>query len=362
MTGGAEGIEPRAMRGARGTPITGAPGVHLLIVKMTSLGDVVHTLPALTEAARHVPDLKADWVVEEGFAAIPCWHPAVARVIPSALRRWRRRLGQRETWREAAAFRREVQRSRYDLVLDAQGLIKSALVARLAHGPHAGLGWGSARESLACLAYTQRYAAARELHAITRNRLLMAQALGYVMGEEQDVRYGLSGPQPFVAPGLAGDYVVCLHGTARPEKEYPQALWVRLLDQITALGLSVALPWGNEREKRRAEGLATALPGVVILPKMGLVELAGVITGAHAVVGVDTGLMHLAAAFGLPGVGLYPATPLERFGTRNEMGAPLMVNLSGEEALHPEQVFQALLSVCAGRSCRIRSANGPENS
>lgn len=323
--------------------------MNLLIIKMTSLGDVVHMLPALTEAASRVPGLRADWVVEEGFAAIPGWHPAVGRVIPSALRRWRRGPGTGATWAamaaELATFRQAIQAKRYDLVLDAQGLIKSALVARLAHGPRAGLARGSARESLACLAYARRYPAPRELHAITRNRLLTAQALGYPMGAESDLHYGLAAPAPFQIAGLATDYVVCLHGTARAEKEYPEARWVDLLARIGALGLGVALPWGNAREKARAERLAATLPAAVPLPRLGLNELGGLIAAARGVIGVDTGLMHLAAAFRKPGVGLYPATPPARFGAYSEADAPALINLSKADELAPEAVAATFSSL-----------------
>ncbi len=310
--------------------------MHILIVKMTSLGDVIHMLPALTEAATQIPGLRADWVVEEGYAAIPAWHPAVTRVIPSALRRWRG--GQGHPWREMAAFRRAIQARRYDLVLDAQGLIKSALVSLLAYGPRAGLARGSARESLACLAYARRYPAPRELHAITRNRLLTAQALGYPCGAEAELRYGLSAPPPFTVTGLAADYVVCLHGTARPEKEYPERDWAPVLASIVASGLGVALPWGNAREKARAERLASRLSGGVVLPRLELPELAGLIAAARGVIGVDTGLMHLAAAFQKPGIGLYPATPPQRYGAYAEANAPALVNLSLPEDLTPESV------------------------
>ena len=322
--------------------------MHILIIKMTSLGDVVHMLPALTEASRQLPGLHADWVVEEGYAAIPGWHPAVERVIPSALRRWRRGLGQGATWAEMAAFRRAIRAREYDLVLDAQGLIKSALVTLLARGPHAGLARGSARESLACLAYARRYPAARELHAITRNRLLTAQALGYPMGAAGDLRYGLAAPPPFQVAGLAAEYVVCLHGTARAEKEYPESDWKHLLARVAALGLGLALPWGNEREKARAERLAAALPTAVVLPRLGLDELAGLIAAARGVIGVDTGLMHLAAAFRKPGIGLYPATPPERFGAYAEGDAPALINLSQAEDLLPERVAAAFSRLLAG--------------
>ncbi|MDO9226569.1 MAG: lipopolysaccharide heptosyltransferase I [Pseudomonadota bacterium] len=324
--------------------------MNLLVIKMTSLGDVVHLLPALSEAAGHVPDLRVDWVVEEGFAAIPAWHPVVARVIPSALRRWRRNLGQRATWAEIATFRHTLQTREYDLVLDAQGLIKSAWVASLARGPRAGLARGSAREPLACLAYARRYLAPRELHAISRNRLLAAQALGYPMGAEAGLRYGVTAPAPYPVAGLAADYVVCLHGTARAEKEYPESDWMDLLARITALGLGVALPWGNAREKARAERLAANLAGAIVLPKLGLAELGGLIAAARGVIGVDTGLMHLAAAFRKPGVGLYPATPPARFGAYAEADAPALINLSRPEELTPAAVATTFSRLFPGHS------------
>jgi len=321
--------------------------MQLLIVKMTSLGDVVHMLPALTEATRHVPDLHVDWVVEESFDVIPSWHPAVRRVIPSALRRWRKHVVQAETLREISLFRDAIRQEKYDLVLDGQGLLKSAVVTRMARGPTVGLDARSAREPLASLFYGARYPAPKSLHAITRNRLLMAQALGYAMGDETDIHYGLAAPERVDVPCLAGDYVLCLHGTARPEKEYPEADWVRLLQQIAARGLGAALPWGNERERLRAERLAVELPAAVVLPKMGLAGLASAIAGACIVLGVDTGLMHLAAAFKRPGVGLYPATSPERFGAWSEPDAPKIINLAGENALRPENVIDVLAAAYA---------------
>ena len=322
--------------------------MRLLIVKMTSLGDVVHMLPAVTEAASHIPDLRVDWVAEAGFAAIPSWHSAVEKVIPSALRRWRHQLFQRATWREIAAFRHALQAAPYDMVLDGQGLLKSSLVALQARGPRVGLDWKSAREPLASLFYRNKYPAMRKYHAITRNRLLMAQALGYEMGAEMDLHYGVTQPLATPAHGLPDSYVLCLHGTARAEKEYPEADWIVLLRGVAAAGLGVALPWGNAREKARAEHLAEALPGkAVILPRQGLDGLSNVIAGAKAVVGVDTGLMHLAAAFKRPGVGLYPATSPERFGAWSEPDAPKIINLAGEKALRPENVIDVLAAAYA---------------
>jgi len=314
-----------------------------LIIKTSSLGDVVHMLPALTDAAAAIPGLRADWVVEEGFAAIPGLHPAVGRVIPVALRRWRRALGRAATWREMAAFRRALRAETYDLVLDSQCLLKSALLAVQAHGPRAGLDAASAREPLASRFYAHRYAAARDLHAILRNRVLTAQALGYTLETDAPVRYGVS-----VATAERATEVLCFHGTARVEKEYPEGDWVVLAQKLVAAGLTPAFPAGNAREAARAARIVATCPGACLLPTMPLAELMPLIGGARAVVGVDTGLMHLAAALGRPGVGLYPATDPARFGAVAEAGSPALINLSNNLDLDPERVAARLLKMLGG--------------
>jgi heptosyltransferase-1 len=285
-----------------------------------------------------VLDVLAGWVVEEGFAAIPAWHPAVDRVLPVAIRRWRKTPFARQVRAEFSAFKQALQAHHYDLVLDSQGLLKSAAVTLMAHGPRAGLDWASAREPLASLVYAHRHAAPRALHAITRNRLLSAAALGYRMGDEADIRHGLT-PPPAPDLDLPEDYLLALHGTARREKEYPEKDWRAVL---TAQSRPVLLPWGNAAERARAERLALGLPQVETLPPLPLAQLGGVIAAAKAVIGVDTGLMHLAAAFRRPGVGLYPATPPERFGVRSEPDAPPLVNLASADALQPAEVIRTL--------------------
>mgnify|MGYP003604329080 FL=1 len=153
--------------------------MRVLLIKTSSLGDVIHTLPALTDAARAIPGIQFDWVVEEGFAEIPTWHPAVAQVIPVALRRWRKNLLQ--TWKsgEWAAFKQRLREGRYDLVIDAQGLLHSALLTRYVDAPVAGLDRASAREPLASRCYDRPCAVAWGQHAVERVRQLFAQALGY---------------------------------------------------------------------------------------------------------------------------------------------------------------------------------------
>ncbi|MBM4025690.1 MAG: lipopolysaccharide heptosyltransferase I [Planctomycetes bacterium] len=300
--------------------------MRILLVKMSSLGDVVHMLPALTEAASHIPTLKIDWVVEEAFSAVPAWHPSVNRVIPVAFRTWRNAFCAKQTWRKFPDFMRSLRQSSYDLVLDAQGLLKSGVVAMLGRGKRAGHDFATAREGIASLFYKYRYHASWNQHAILRNRSLTAQALGYSMGEEDLFSYGVTPPAAGIL-NLPRPYVLALHGTARLEKEYSEADWWELIGHINAMSFAVLLPWGNERERSRAERLAAGREAQV-LPRLSLAELAAVLSQATGVVGVDTGLLHLTAAFRRPGIGLYPTTPPARFGAKSEPGAPRIENLA----------------------------------
>lgn len=314
--------------------------MRVLLVKLSSLGDVIHTLPALTDAWHAVPDIHFDWVVEEGFAEIPGWHPAVAHAIPAALRRWRRDW--RSTRAERHAFRARLRAQRYDRVIDAQGLIKSALVARQAIGPRWGLDRASAREPLAAWTYRHRVRVPREQHAVSRTRALFAAALDYSIPNTV-ADYGLAHerlPVPSTAPGD----LLFLHGTTWPSKHWPEAYWCELMALVAADGLRVLLPWGDETEHARAERIAAAGAGHgFVLPRSSLGELAALIASARIVIGVDTGLAHLAAALGTPSVTLYGATRPDRTGT------------FGEAQIHLSARFPC--SPCLTRECGYRGAS-----
>jgi heptosyltransferase-1 len=267
----------------------------ILFVKTSSLGDVVHNCPAVSDAARRYPGAAIDWVVEEGFAGVAALHGAVRRVIPVAVRRWRAAPWRAEFWREMAAFRRGVAAERYDAVIDTQSLLKSALVARLAQGPRHGMDRASAREPLAAFFYGARHAVPRGLHAVQRNRLLAGAALGYTV--DGPVDYGLRAP-----PAEKSSRVVLLTMSSRADKLWPEARWIEL---GRALGSPVVLPWGSEEERMRAERIAAGLPQASVPPRMAIDALAALFAGARAVVGVDTGLTHLAAALGTRTAGIY---------------------------------------------------------
>jgi len=282
---------------------------HILIVKTTSLGDLVHTLPAITDLANQVPGICIDWVVEEAFTDIPTLHPAVRWVIPVALRRWRRTPWRLTVRRELAVFLKTLRMVEYDWVVDHQGLIKSAFIACLAHGHQRwGLDWHSARESLATLCYDRRCAVALDQHAVARNRALAACVLGYELPVEPP-NYGIVSPFPSpVDLVLPEHYVVCLHATSRASKNWPPEHWVTLGRTLTKRGWTCLLPWGNEHERLAATTLANEIPQARVLPMLTLRELASVLSGAEVVVGMDTGLTHLAVALGCPTVALYTDT------------------------------------------------------
>jgi heptosyltransferase-1 len=282
--------------------------MRILLVKTSSLGDVVHNLPALSDLRRLLPEARIDWVVEEGFAAIPRLHPAVERVIPVAVRRWRKSLLSATTWREIGAFRHQLQEVAYDRVIDSQGLLKSALIAAQARlaagGERCGNDRDSAREPLAARFYSHSFAIPRAAHAVERNRQLAAAAIGQA-GAALALDYGIQAA-PLAAPWLPqGAYAVALCGTSRADKLWPEARWIELGLALHQRGLTLALPAGSADEMARAGRIAAAVPGAVAAPPLGIAELAGLMAGARAVIGLDTGLTHLGAALGLPTIALF---------------------------------------------------------
>jgi heptosyltransferase-1 len=280
---------------------------RILLVKTSSLGDVLHNLPVTSDIARHYPGTQIDWVVEESFAALPGLHPAVRNVIPVAVRRWRGKLLSAATWREIAAFRNTLAAQHYDIAIDTQGLLKSALLMRGAQGLRCGFDRHSAREPLAASLYQRTFPVATAQHAVERNRQLAAQALGYTLEGQAD--YGIRPPAIARPAWLAEEpYAVLLHATSRADKLWGEANWIALGHHLHEKHIRCVLPWGNTAEQARSLRLAAAIPGAIVPPRLNLNEAAALLGGAQAVVGVDTGLAHLAAALGVPTVGIYTAT------------------------------------------------------
>ncbi len=280
---------------------------RVLIVKTSSMGDIIHTLPAITDARRVEADIRFDWVVEEGFAEIPAWHPAVDRVIPVAIRRWRKhpiKMLQSGEWQR---FRTQISAHPYDAIIDVQGLIKSALLTRLASGKIYGYDRQSAREPLASLAYHNRFAVAKNQHAVERIRELFAKSLGYIQPDSPP-DYGLD--RSHFSAVAEQPYVLFLHGTTRADKHWPDSYWQTLCKLVCESGFQVKLPWWSDTEHRRARFIAEAHPRAEVLSRTHLAGMAATIAGAKAIVAVDTGLGHLAAALAVPTLSLYgPTSP-----------------------------------------------------
>ena len=312
--------------------------MKVLIIKTSSLGDVLHTLPAVTDAASRVPGIRFDWVVEETFVEVPAWHGAVDEVIAVALRRWKHRPLHVLRLGEPQAAVRQLRKHSYDRIIDAQGLVKSAVISRFARGPRYGLDRASAREPLAARAYNRTFPVPRQQHAVARVRQLFAAALDYEVPDTQPdygIRERFSAAEPTSC-------LVFLHGTTWSTKHWPDEYWVELAAMAVANGLQVKVPWGNATEQQRAGRIAAAHPEVEVLPRMQLGELATVIAGASGAVGVDTGLVHLAAALGTPCVTLYGATD------------PGLIGTVGEAQLHLQADFPC--APCQERKCSYQGA------
>lgn len=278
-----------------------------MLVKTSSLGDVVHNLPVVSDLRSNFPDAAIDWVVEESFAEIPALHPAVRRVIPVALRRWRMALLSMASWREMAAFRRGLQGQAYDVVLDTQGLLKSGLIVGQTHltarGRRCGYAAEAAREPLAAKFYDACYAIPKILHAVERNRGLAAAACGYLPDLPLD--YGIAAP-PLSADWLpSGPYAVLLTATSRADKQWPDDHWLKLASALAQQGLDCILPGGTDAERQHAIRLAQEMSHAMPAPPLSITELAGLFSGARLVIGLDTGLTHLAAALGRSTVALF---------------------------------------------------------
>lgn len=281
--------------------------MRVLIVKTSSLGDIIHTYPALTDAMRAIPDIRFDWLVEEGFVDLPVLHPAVDKVIALPWRRLRKKLWLPNTWRELGELRAQLRAQSYDLVIDAQGLLKSAIWTKLAKAPVAGLASDSAREPLASHFYDKKYPVAWGQHAITRVRQLFAQALHYPMPDMDEADFHIAPRLRAVSKDLPA-YWVFAHATTWDSKHWPEPYWQQLISLAAKHRRRVLLPWGNEQEHERAQRLARLTQHVEVLPMLGLSAITRVLADAELVVGVDTGLTHLAAALHRPVVAIYGAT------------------------------------------------------
>ena len=303
--------------------------MNILLVRVSSLGDVLHNLPIVADIHRHFPDARVDWVVEEGYVSLVKLNPHVRKVIPFALRRWRKGLGDAAVRAELRGFFRDLRAEQYDYVFDTQGLIKTGLVMACARtrpgGQKVGLANGtedSGYEGVSRIFHSRSIPVEPRTHAVTRGRQVVAAALGYAVDTPPD--FGLPAPASGARPAWMPpeDYAVFFHGTARDAKKWPAAHWIALGQALAPM--MVLLPWGSPREQEEAERLASALPNARVLPRLSMMDAVELARHAALAVGVDTGLTHIAAAFVRPTVEMYCDSP--RWKTEGNW-SPRIVNL-----------------------------------
>ena len=300
------------------------PAPRVLFVKLSSLGDVIHHFPAVSDLARHRPDVEIEWAVEEAYAEVVALHPGVKRTIPVNLRRLRKALLSPGAWGLLKDSRRALQAHAFDYIVDTQGLLKSAMVARMARGVRFGLDRVSCREKGAARFYDVTFDVPWSLHAVDRNRRLVAEVFGFAIDPAID--YGLRIPSPAPEWAPVTPYVVGLHASSRADKLWAGERWIALAAALAERNVTIVYPGGNEKERAMARRLADASLNAVAAPAMSLTQAAALIGQADAVVGVDTGLTHLAVALARPTIGLYVATEPGRTGLA---GGELAVNLGG---------------------------------
>lgn len=324
--------------------------MRVLIIKMSSMGDVIHALPALTDAGRAIKDITFDWVVEEGFQEIPHWHPLVDKVIPIALRRWRKNIFSADTRQEFREFVNKLRETKYDLVIDAQGLIKSALVSSIAKGRNAGPDRSCARDPFSAIFYKHKHTIGKvkQTHAVIRARQLFSKALGYDM-PESIADYGVNRDE-FRIQG-DNDYLVFLHGTTWATKHWPESYWIELAKIASEKGFKIKMTWGSVLEQERANRIASSCATAEVLPKLKLKEVASILASAKAIVAVDTGLCHLAAALNVPTVSLYGPTDPELTGAMGASQKMLKAQFSCSPCFNRECSFQDAASYAVQPPC-----------
>ena len=257
-------------------------------------------------------------------------------------RQWRKHLFHAETWREIGRLKQALRQEVFDFVLDSQGLIKSACFAKMAKSPIYGLDKHSAREGVAAVVYAKTYAVPKGKNAVWRNRELFARVFGYAMPETQV--FGLTVPEAGRLKNLEQPYYAALHATSRDSKLWPVENWRALLQKLNEeQQCNIYLPWGNETEKTRAEQIADGLPFAIVCDKMNLLQAAYLLKHAVGIVGVDTGLLHLANALEKPVVGIYTDTDPIKTGVQV---SPIAKNLGNIGQIPTADLVYQMLMDC----------------
>ena len=314
-----------------------AQSPHFLLVKLSSLGDVLHNLPMVWDIRQHYPSATVDWVVEEAYVDLlkPLQSSnsfkGIDRIIPIGLRRWKKNILSTTNWQELSQFIHALQQDQYDVIIDSQGLMKSAVVTKLAHRTQGGQITGLANatefsgyEPLARMFYSDSVAVPRQCHAVDRSRYLLSSALDvapitrtsiprfYPESFVKDLTNQNLSPE--IAKNINTPYVLCFHASARAAKQWDIQGWITAGKFLLERGLHPVFPWGSPHEKQISqeilEGIGSGGGGGILPPSYSIKQYFEIISHARLTIGVDTGLTHLAAVMGHPTIEIYCDSPL----------------------------------------------------
>lgn len=320
----------------------------LLLIKTSSMGDLIHTFPALTDLSQNRPnEYEITWVVEESFADIAKMHPMTKKVIVFGSRRWKKNIFKAQTWREFSAFKRSLRQEKWDLIVDCQGLFKSAMITRLAAQkgtiPTYSFSKESIRDPYAARFYQHGFSVAKGLTAIERNRQLFSKIFNYT-------------PQPLANFGIQHwdeishltpqhPFAALIHGTSAENKEWPEERWIQIGGWLAKKGLISILFWGNAREHERALRIAEQVPDAIVMPRVSIHEAGLILSKAALIIAVDTGFAHLANTQDRPVIGLFLGSHADYAGVIPTEDNPHAVNLGGKgenpEVLDVIQVIES---------------------
>lgn len=313
--------------------------LNICLVKISSMGDMIHFLPALTDMAYHL-DAKFTWVCEKPFSEIPTWHFSEPTIVPINLRKWKKNPLSKATRIDYKAYKKQLAAQEFDYVLDVQGLLKTVFfVDKNAHGKVYGYDKHSVREKLAAHFYNTTISVPKDMHAITRMRVFCSKVFNY----EVDLKVNNFGIEEFFndesAP--AEKYVVCLHGTSKDNKCWPEKYWLEIIEDLLERGYSIKLPWGNDNELKRAERLKIS-DQVTVLDKLSISDLGKLINNAAYTIALDSGLGHLASALKAPCVHLYGPTEPKLVGCYEDNQINIKEN--SMELIKPYTVLEYILA------------------
>lgn len=317
--------------------------MHILIIKISSMGDIIHTLPAITDASNLIPTISFDWVIEESFSEIPTWHPSIHQIIPIKLRSWKNQWYKPNTWKKYYEFIKQLNTHKYNKIIDAQGLLKTSLfiTSNIINGIKHGMNSLSAKEPISCWCYDHHHHIPKNQHAIERIRQLFSYSLQYPIPTypgQYNINHHFNNSS--IRTPSKPPYLIFFHTTSQSKKEWPKLNWHILTQHAINTGYHIKVPFWTKQEKLNTKQLKNHFQQITILPNLTLKKIAHQINKATATISVDTGLSHLSAALNCPNLTLYGPTNPKLIGTYGKNQFFLHSSTKEMKDIHPNHVWK----------------------